>query len=35
MESESSDDVILPAKLTSMYKIAVQMFYFKHKRELP
>ncbi|CAH3043695.1 unnamed protein product [Pocillopora meandrina] len=34
MESESSDDVTLPAKLTSIYKIAVQVFYFKHTREL-
>ena len=34
MESESSDDVTLPAKLTSIYKIAVEVFYFKHTREL-
>ena len=34
MESESSDDVTLPVKLTSIYKIAVQVFYFKHTREL-
>ena len=34
MESESSDDVTLPAKLTSIYKIAIQVFYFKHTREL-
>ena len=34
MESESSDDVTLPAKLTSIYESAVQVFYFKHTREL-
>ncbi|XP_066025785.1 protein NLRC3 [Pocillopora verrucosa] len=34
MESESSDDVTLPAKLTSIYESAVQVFYFKLTREL-
>ena len=34
LESESSADVTLPAKLTSIYKIAVKVFYFKHTIEL-
>ena len=34
LESDSSDDVTLPAKLTSIYKIAVKVFYFKHTMEL-
>ena len=33
MRFESSDSVTLPSKLTTIYKIAVKVFYFKHTKE--
>ena len=33
MRFESSDSVTLPSELTTIYKIAVKVFYFKHTKE--
>ena len=33
LQFESSDGVTLPSKLTTIYKIAVKVFYFKHTKE--
>ena len=33
MRFEGSDSVTLPSKLTTIYKIAVKVFYFKHTKE--
>ena len=33
MQFESSDSVTLPSKLTTIYKIAMKVFYFKHAKE--